>query len=450
MSLETQTVLPVDQNWYSRFEAYASFQAYDYFEGDKTKREQEKRKFFSGEIQNPTFDYPKLDDEKLKILEEQLLQLKKDVLQHESNEDVKWAYRWRINEKLAEIRLMRAAAVGDMRNFHRFSEFVYGKPSSEVFIATLQSLRKLATDALNNDKRGITDAANNFLDKLPTYPQGPSQLTPPAGEETLKFRQQTLEKFAKLINVPADKETFTAPEIKEVFENALQILQADGWRVVIYESNGSSVSVNQEKKEVMIPSTKTITADRLRALIVHEIGTHIVRREEGEHSRLLLLGLGLDRYESGEEGVATSRGDVMTLPVKNFSGLDGHLAISLAYGLDGVKRDFRSVFDILVSYFTLIELQTGKEKDMAIKEARDRAWNRCVRTFRGTDCKTSGTAFTKDIIYREGSIGVWDVIRHNPEEVVNFNVGKYDPTNLRHLYLLMRFGITDSELQPSP
>ena len=50
------------------------------------------------------------------------------------------------------------------------------------------------------------------------------------------------------------------------------------------------------------------------------------------------------------------------------------------------------------------------------------------------------------MIYREGNIGVWDVIRNNPDEMTRFSVGKYDPSNSRHIYVLDQLGISDEDL----
>jgi hypothetical protein len=78
--------------------------------------------------------------------------------------------------------------------------------------------------------------------------------------------------------------------------------------------------------------------------------------------------------------------------------------------------------------------------------AENSAWNRCVRTFRGTTCKTSGACLSKDMVYRKGNIGIWDVINNNPEEQRRFFVGKYDPSNKRHIWILDQLGITDDNL----
>jgi len=449
MSLEKQGYVPLDKSWINTFEQIGNFESYTFFDDTAEKRGIQKQQFVSGEIRNPVLEYPKLDLTKLEEIETNLVDLKKKVLANEPNEDVKWAYRWRINEKIAEVRLLKAAASTppDMKSFKRYSEFVFGKPSHEVFITTIQSLRSQASSALESDNADLVDAAMEFLKVLPSNPQGPTNLIPPTKTELDLFKQQTTKEFGDLLQAPPLTEPIKAEQIRDAFTNALEVLRLEGWSVEIDTSSKSSISVNQQDRKVVVPESRELDNKTLRGLLVHEIGTHVSRRERGGHSKLALLGLGLDRYEGGEEGVATAREDSISPPlVEDFSGIAGHFAIGLAYGLDGKPRDFRDVYEILLPYYRFSELNEGKEKSVAFKEAETKAWNRAVRTFRGTDCNTPGVAFTKDIIYREGNIGVWNVIRHDPEEVVNFSLGKYDPTNLRHLYLLTKFGVTDSDL----
>ncbi len=119
----------------------------------------------------------------------------------------------------------------------------------------------------------------------------------------------------------------------------------------------------------------------------------------------------------------------------------------MAYGLDGHPRDFRQVFEILKKYFYFKNLISQKTPEEAIQLAKNNAWEICVRTFRGTTCHSPGVCFSKDIIYREGNIGVWDVIRENPEELTRFSVGKYNPANLRHIWVLNQLGISEQDLE---
>jgi hypothetical protein len=113
------------------------------------------------------------------------------------------------------------------------------------------------------------------------------------------------------------------------------------------------------------------------------------------------------------------------------------------YGLDGTKRDFRDVYDVLAKLYLYISLVNFPEKEM--EEIRWRsinfAYNRCVRIFRGTDCQKAGICFTRDMIYLKGKICLWDVINHNPNELKRVYCGKYNPADEKHLQLLDELGI---------
>jgi hypothetical protein len=123
------------------------------------------------------------------------------------------------------------------------------------------------------------------------------------------------------------------------------------------------------------------------------------------------------------------------------------LSISLALGLDGRPRDFRGVYEIMEKLHYFENIVEGKAPDEALTKAQTKAWAGTLRTFRGTDCSTPGVCFTKDIIYREGNISVWDIVKAKPEEMLRFSIGKYDPANSRHIAVLEQLGITDADLQ---
>ena len=42
---------------------------------------------------------------------------------------------------------------------------------------------------------------------------------------------------------------------------------------------------------------------------------------------------------------------------------------------------------------------------------------------------------------------MWQVIRENPDEMLRFSVGKYDPANPRHIWILDTLGITEEDLK---
>jgi len=436
----------MDQSWFNRFEKLGAFQAYEYLDGDKTAREEQKRKFLAGDIQNPSLDYPKLKTEELVAKNRELLELKADLIKNETNETVRQLYRWRINEKLAEVRLLLAVTTGDTRRFKRYVEFVYGAPSKEIFAYTVNELRSSAEQAKSHESASVRRAAESLLSYLPALPESLASAKLPSDTELAAAKTQTLREMSDLIKVPEIKEQYTSSEIQTVFESAIAATGANDWKVVVETSSKTAISVDQEKKQVKVPETRKVALAKLQTLIAHEIGTHVARRMNGEHSRLMLLGLGLDRYERGEEGIATFREQAVSGEMDEFAGLEGHLAIGLAYGLDGKPRDFRETYEILKAHYLLKNAFKDKSPEKTEEKSSTEAWNRAVRTFRGTAPGARGVCFTKDIIYREGNIGVWDVVKANPAEMMRFSIGKYDPTNPRHLWILDTLSITDQDL----
>ncbi len=439
----------LDDNWYNRFEEIGSFQAYEYFNGEAGARNTQKEAFLSGEIENPDLDYPLLDIETINNIESSLMQLKQDILEQETNEIVRNVYSWKINEKIAELRMMKSSHNGDMRRFERYSKYIYGKPSDEVFKYTMYNLNNKISKALNSDNPDIKASAEilmQTLGELDIETTNPDISTP--SDDTVELaRVKTKQEFDSILNIPLEDGKYDSNSIRNAFEEALRESNADGWEVITVD-NSTSISTNQEQKNVTIPESRVLPSKtRLQSLLVHEVGTHVARRVNGENTQLRLLSLGLDRYEQGEEGVATMREQVLKSSVNDFSGLEGHLAISLAMGLDGKKRDFRETYEVLEKYFYFKALGAKKSPEEASISSKNNAWNRCIRTFRGTDCKTAGVCFTKDMIYREGNIGVWDVIKNNPDEMMRFSVGKYDPSNSRHIYILDQLGISDDDLE---
>lgn len=238
-------------------------------------------------------------------------------------------------------------------------------------------------------------------------------------------------------------------EVRTMFEEAIADLHLDEWKVVVDESGArKNFSVSQETKTAYIPSAehlknRSTTHTAIQTLIAHEIGTHAQRRERGERSVLRILGLGLDRYLKGEEGVATYEQQKIT-GADDFAGFKNHFACALASGADGVKRDFRALFEIAKQYH--LATLKGVHGEKREEKANNLSWDLCVRTFRGTTCKTPGAIYSKDIVYREGNIGIYELLNNKKDEEHRFTVGKYDPTNERHVWVLDQLGITEGDL----
>lgn len=420
----------IDKKWFEKIVDLANFADFEYLDGNKELRETQKKLFLKGEVTQPDFDYPELDRFDFKGREDGLLNLKKEILSQEKDTVLAQTYRWKINEKLAEIRMLKACQESDDKKFSRYSEFIYGKPDLEVFKYTLQKVIKVAEKAKDSEQEMIAGAARRILNEL--------------GEISLETKISKESLGAEKLKSLKEEGEYSSYEIAWAFYGALGSFKENGWNVKVDSESGSTaVHVSQESKDVVVPESRSLKFSKLKALIAHEIGTHVNRRENGYRSKLSLLSLGLDRYSKGEEGVARYE-EQNILGASDFAGFEGHLAISLAKGVDGKPRAFREVFSILRDYSFI---NSKKEVHEAWKNAQDSAYKNCVRTFRGTTCQTPGACFTKDIVYREGNIGVWNIIKENPEEEKKFMIGKYDPANARHIWILEQLGISEHDLE---
>lgn len=465
----------LDERWFSRLRKL-TITEFTWLVGNKEHRNEQKKKFLNGEVENPDLDYPKINIEKIRERERELLELKEDIINNEENKVIRDVYRPKINEYIAQTRMLKCTAEGDDRRFARYSKFIYGEPDSEIFRYTLQELRSVVDENVFSADSEIRDAAQRlnaeffegfmFVDENEIrFPEHAKAKPAKKEGEERKYKAQEirdefegslLEMFYGESGMILSKDLFEGatekgwkiksisnPEASgEDLKEIVSRLRAQGWSVVV-DKNIASITVLRGEGRIKIPEESALSPIQLKALIGHEIKTHVARTEKGRRSKLRILELGLDRYIRGEEGLATYA-EQKIKGAESFSGFPGHLAIALASGLDGKKRDFRETFEVLKDYFFI--KSKIKDKKEALKEAETLAWNRCVRTFRGTTCKTKGSCFTRDIVYREGNIGIWDVLTKNPQEERRFSVGKYDPANPRHIWILDQLGINDDDL----
>jgi uncharacterized protein (TIGR02421 family) len=86
--------------------------------------------------------------------------------------------------------------------------------------------------------------------------------------------------------------------------------EVDRYRAV-YPGFPSHIEVRDDISELMvsfgrllIPAAATIRADRVEALLHHEVGTHVVTYQNGARQPLTLLTIGLPGYDETQEGLA--------------------------------------------------------------------------------------------------------------------------------------------------
>lgn len=111
------------------------------------------------------------------------------------------------------------------------------------------------------------------------------ELVPPPGPETGEW---------------LDAETFAAAAEAEL--DHYRSIHADLDVHVEIRDDSSGVMVSNGN--LMIAPTSRVPVERVRALLQHEVGTHVVTHVNGAHQPLRLLGAGLADYEETQEGLA--------------------------------------------------------------------------------------------------------------------------------------------------
>lgn len=339
---------------------------------------------------------------------------------------------------------MKAIKVGDDSTFYDASTELYGLPQPKLYWFTVDQINTRFKSLISkiDAKRKTLHKAFYVWDGYFKTLQKPDRI----GVHHLPFYEG--------IYTPDDYEIDSAEKIANMFTQYLEKGGIVDWTVHIdLPGFRTAFGVNQAQKVIDIPHDSdlalrkdSITKQSLQALLEHEIGIHVVRRANGDLSQLALLGFGLDSYLRAEEGIASFAEQLIT-GVNGYAGEIGYLSVGATVGTLGQPLSFYDLFTLLNAYFILdiaerqLHEQGFYELDELRMMATDKAWGRALRTYRGSTGTTTGTVYTRDIIYLEGNRAIWKLVDIEPKVEADWLVGKYDPTNQRHVTTLRELGI---------
>lgn len=97
--------------------------------------------------------------------------------------------------------------------------------------------------------------------------------------------------------------TYNAQELAEICREAMKGYGFE-WNVVVKEDFGAKAAVDNLLREFWIRSDVMFHESLVTMLVVHEIGCHVLRSENGYAQPLKLFGRGLPAYQYTEEGLA--------------------------------------------------------------------------------------------------------------------------------------------------
>ncbi|HSH55288.1 MAG TPA: tyrosine/phenylalanine carboxypeptidase domain-containing protein [Candidatus Limnocylindrales bacterium] len=387
----------------------------------------------------------------LQEVEQGLTRLKNEISGQEHHEGIRAAYIERIDESLANIRMVQAAYAHDTENFAQANAYIYGKPDIRIYTAACQWLRQEAERCATDDSVP-DDVAAAVLEVVPYEAEGQDSLMP---SNDVFRRVQVLH----TVEGGYFEQLFAGLDIPEsgIVDEQLgdlltqQVIANIGSDYELQESTNGLWAVIQNQKRVLRPQHYELTSTAFKAIITHEVGCHLLEYTNGADAGLRLLELGLDRYEAGNEGRAVLREQLMYTSVEEYIRQPQwfptkasweyrvaiHLVVSLASGITGRPYGFAEIYRVLTVLFRFWTLQRYREVDEAVISRG--AWSMAVRVMKGTD--GTGGAYLKDIVYLEGNVRCWQAVVARPELILFGDLGKFDIASERHILLLEDIGI---------
>jgi alpha-L-glutamate ligase-like protein len=212
-----------------------------------------------------------------------------------------------------------------------------------------------------------------------------------------------------------ESKKLSASEVLKRLKGFLEEKHLDHWKIDLTEGSAANMSVS--KKGILFVSKNiSITENHLKALIAHEVETHIYRMENARLQKYKVFQRGTAKYLETEEGLA----------VYNQNRIGVHLgekeiwaALRVVGAYMGKKMSFIELFLYLQDTFQLPD---------------ESAWKTCIKVKRGLLNTGTLTSFTKDTIYFTGLKKIQEFMKSaSPEDIAFLYSGKISLDSLEVL-----------------
>lgn len=413
--------------------------------------------FLSGKIQNPdTATYSKLEKINFDKIARGYTDILDEVLRHPEipakHHHVYKKYVERnldINELMRQAQLYRTTSGKDKETartaFTELNKKLYGTPDTKVVQSMIQELLDDVSSVTNVDLVSIKDEfvallPEDFLssDRTILNLQPSSEARKTVHQIVQIFYKPLLKHTDELITQLATEERKDKSKLELgpqaiaiIFQTIIDQEFADsGWKVEI--KSAPAIYVDAATKTVLVPEERAdATVNKVRGLVVHELGVHMLRSIIGEKSNLIPLRFGLSGAGEAEEGIAkTMESDVTDDDFR--TGYQHYLTATL---LDR-GYDFRTAFEIMWRYKVIdkyLEKPDSNIDDKFIFQQKKTTFKFMFRSVRGTN----ELPWHMTLNYFNGKNKIWNYIEkhtNDPDFIVIMFMGKIDPTDEDHLH----------------
>ena len=337
----------------------------------------------------------------------------------------------KIDKKIPFMGMNPLNAISERKKFLKNPAYVpvfrYAKPPSgiEKLFGKIENI-ELEENIINN----------LYLQKLEKYKRTNAMLQNIGTDEFTFFSKQIFgEPSVDLVNkayIILEKEPFeeeasvTPKQVCEVIRKVFEEFNLKDW-VVSTKKMTANAAIYGSRKRVYVKKNAKFPEGFMKRVIVHEIGSHAFRAENGARQPYTIFRRGLPNYLMTEEGMAVNAEEMNECLNINTLRVYAGRVIAIHHSLE---KGFREVFDELRKYFD--EYQ---------------AWKITLRAKRGLSDQTKPGAYTKDYLYLHGYYEVKKFLEENGNK--GLRQLYYGKVGLEHVPLMDKIeGLKEPELVP--
>jgi hypothetical protein len=197
-------------------------------------------------------------------------------------------------------------------------------------------------------------------------------------------------------------------QIDEIFKVVFESLKLSDWTIAPSKNiSKNGVKVGIKRKQIFVDPNITRSEFKLKKLLVHEVGTHVLRSYNGFKTGFPALGnANLPSYLDIEEGLATWNEESMGYLTDKWLKKKAGMVWAIYLGED---MTFRQLYNALSGSFLKYS-----------------AWDITYRVKRGLGDTSYPGIYTKDLAYFRGFRRVKSVLEKDPSMYEKLYAGKID------------------------
>jgi hypothetical protein len=348
-------------------------------------------------------------------------------------------YKWRVNELLGQVRMVRASQAGNMELYTRYNRFIYGEADPQVFSHVVDHYMNMVAKASSSNNEDVRNAAKDVERIFGGMPRGDEKYLAPSDEtfqtvRDIHFRERTGYIALALAGVKLPEGKVTQEMGDPILHTVLGNVGAAGYG--IEDAEGLTWSASNKHGKLVRPAKYNMGLERLLGLAIgHEL-RHILEYQNGLRGPVGLAAIGFDRYERGNEPAGVI-GEQLAYPdFASFAKtprwdmlIRRQLMTSLAQGHSGKSMNLRQVHDAM---YVVAYLERMLERpDTAHDEALKRTRTMIEAVYKGSD-GSPGAVYGGYSLYLDGTVDYWGRLAEHPEHYGQTERGKFDLVNPRH------------------